>query len=644
MNISTLAKILGVSINELRESGQKNHIFGFTGRNTRIAYDSALRITKILRPDKVMGLKNDDRIYLPASLSVSEFAESIGRPPGTIIKNLMMSGVMATLNEKIDYDTASLVASEMGVEVYPENEELSGGAGPKNDLNLMRTIEYKTAQADKKYQPRPPVVTVMGHVDHGKTTLLDTIRKTNVVGGEAGAITQHISSYQIEYSGQKITFIDTPGHAAFTAMRARGSQLADFIILMVSATEGIKPQTVEVIERAKLSKTQVIVAINKVDLPTADIEKVKNEVASMGLTPEEWGGDTPFIPISAKVGTGVDKILDTILLLAEVGELKGEVDCPGQAVVIECHRDKNLGVVSTVLVVKDKIKTGDLIGSTQYVGKIRRLENSDGKEIKEAGVGAPVMLIGLPEVANIGDPVVVYKNLRVAQGDAYEEMQKLSQKKSSQVVGGTGEDGQINIVLKADVSGSLEAVKEAILKIPQDKVKVVIKQESIGEINENDIEFAYTSKSTILAFAVDISQKSANAMRKQPVVVIKSRIIYELLNWVEEEILRKTKHEIRINVLGRAKVLGVFKSPRPSVQVFGGEVIDGKIFDNKSIRLVKAGKEAKDGIMLEIQELQKDKVKASEIYVHQQFGVSVIGKAKVEVGDIVESVEEVVVR
>jgi translation initiation factor IF-2 len=640
MNISTLAKILGVSINDLRDIGQKNQIFGFTGKNTRIPYDSALRITKIIQPEKLKNLKNDDKIYLPQSLTVSELAESIGRPPGTIIKNLMLSGVMATLNEKIDYDTASLIAGEMGVEVFPENGEVFDNT-PKDSLNLIKTIEYDTNQAEKKYAPRPPIVTVMGHVDHGKTTLLDTIRKTNVVASEAGAITQHISSYQIEYQNQKITFIDTPGHEAFTAMRARGSQLADFIILMVSTVEGIKPQTIEVIERAKLSKTQVIVALNKIDLPNADIERVKNEVASYGLTPEEWGGETPFIPISAKTGQGVDKILDTILLLSELSELKGEVDCPGQAVIIECHRDKNFGVISTVLVIKDKIKVGDLIRCNQYVGKIRRLEDSEGKKLNEAVVGFPAMLIGLPEVVNIGDPIITYKNLKQAQDDAYQELGKISQKVNTQMAGGVGEDGQINIILKADVSGSLEALKEAIFKIPQDKVKVVIKQESLGQITENDVEFAFTSKATILAFSTSISPKSSNILKRTPVNIIESKIIYELLNWVEEEILRQTKHEIKINVLGKARVLAVFKSPKPSIQIFGGEVIEGKIFDNKSLRLIKNGKES--GV-LEIQELQKDKAKASEVNINQQFGVSIIGKVKVEVGDIVESIEEVVLK
>jgi translation initiation factor IF-2 len=641
MNISTLAKILGVSINELRDTGVKKEIYGFAGRNTRIPYNSAVEITKVLKPDRLSKLKNDDKIYLPASLTVNEFAEAVGRPVGIIVKTLLLNGVMATLNEKIDYDTASLIAEEIGVEVFPADPEMfekSNGEG----LQLIKNIEYDTPDDKKEYVTRAPVVTIMGHVDHGKTTLLDTIRKTNVVATEAGAITQHISSYQITYNGKKVTFVDTPGHAAFTAMRARGSQLADFIILVVSAVEGPKPQTVEVIERAKLSKTPVIVAMNKIDLPEADLERVKQDIAKFGLVPEEWGGDVPFIPISARNNTNLDKILDTIFLHAEFSDLKGQINCPGQAVIIESHLDKQLGVVSTVLVTKDSITVGDYIKCSEFVGKIRKLENSEGKNITTAGISEPVMLVGLPEVCDIGEVIIQYSNQKDAQIAASIEKAKIINKKTIITSGSTQSyDNEINVMLKADVTGSLEALKESIIKIPQDKIKINIKSESVGEINENDVEFARTTNSTILAFHTKINPKASLSLKNNPINLVQSDIIYVLLEWVEETIIKNVKHEIKIQILGKAEVLALFKSEKPNLQVIGAEVKEGKILSNKELKLIRNGEEI---AILEIHELQKNKAKANEINISQQFGASISGKTKVQVGDIIESFDETVVK
>ncbi len=642
MNISTLAKILGVSINELRETGTKKEIYGFSGRNTRIPYNSAVEITKVLKPDKLSKLQNDDKIYLPNSLTVNEFAEAIGRPVGSVVKTLLLNGIMATLNEKIDYDTASLIAEELKVEVFPENPEMFD-RGNSQDLQLIKNVEYDdTPGIEKAYVHRSPVVTIMGHVDHGKTTLLDTIRKTNVVATEAGAITQHISSYQITYKNEKITFVDTPGHSAFTAMRARGSQLADFIILVVSAVEGPKPQTVEVIERAKLSKSSVIVAINKIDLPESDIERVKQDIAGFGLVPEDWGGDTPFIPISARNNLNIDKLLDTILLHAEVADLKGQINCKGQGIIIESHLDRQLGVVASILVTKDTIKVGDYIRCSEYVGKVRKMENSEGKNIQVAEISEPVMLVGLPEVCDIGEAVLVYPSQKEAQVSASIEKAKKLNKKTLILGGSTsGDDAEINLMLKADVLGSLEALKESIIKIPQEKVKINIKAESVGEINENDVEFAKTTNSTILAFHTKISPKATYSLKTTGIGLVQSDVIYELLEWVEETILKNVKHEIKTQVLGRAEVLAIFKSEKPTIQVLGAEVKEGKIFSNKNLKLIRNDEEIGK---LEIQELQRNKSKSSEVNISQQFGVSVTGKGKVQVGDILESYDETVVK
>ena len=655
MNISTLAKILGTSINDLREVGEKNKIYGFKGRNTRIPYNSAILITKVIKPEKLAKLKNDDRIYLPQSLTVSEFAETIGRPAGAVIKTLLLSGVMATLNEKIDYDTASLIADELKIEVFPEHAELTNNDIEEN-LSLIKTIEYEGG----KMVRRPPVVTVMGHVDHGKTTLLDTIRKANVVSGEAGAITQHISSYSIEYTpknknllktdfvkgskgGIKITFVDTPGHEAFAAMRARGSQMADFIILMVSAVEGPKPQTIEVIERAKLSKTPVIVAINKIDLPTADIERAKAEIAGFGLTPEDWGGETPFVTVSAKNNINIDELIDTILQHAELADLKGQVECPGQAIVVESHLNKSKGIETTVLVVKEHIKIGDVMRCGKFVGKIKRIETTLGKSIQKAVIGDPVVIYGLPEMVGTGEAVLIYSSPKQAHTDA--DVEKLKKQHTRKIfvtdTTKTGKETQINIMLKADVSGSLEALKEAIFKIPQDKVKLIIKSESVGELNENDLEFAKITGSTIVAFHTKYSSIIETAIERAKVSVISSDIIYELLNWVEEQIIKNTKYEVKITVLGRAEVLQLFRSDDAKAQVMGGEVKEGKIFSNKPIRVWRGDKEI---ARMEVNQLQHNRVKAQEIKFGSQFGIALIGKTKVKKGDFIESIDETVIK
>ncbi len=639
MNISTLAKILNVSIKEIRETGQKKGIYGFSGRNTRIPYNSALEVTKIIRPDKLSKLENDDKIYIPNSIRVDDLSESIGKPSGMVLKTLMMNGIMVSSTEVIDFDTASLIAEELGVRVFSENPEMFDSEDG-DEANLVKTVEYDVPEDQKTFIPRGPVVTVMGHVDHGKTTLLDYIRSSSVASGEAGSITQHISSYKISYHDKDITFVDTPGHEAFTAMRARGSQLADFVIIVVSAVEGPKPQTVEVIERCKLSKVQVIVAINKVDLPEADVERVKTDLTKFGLVPEEWGGDTPFLPLSAKTGQGVDKLLETILLFSEVANLKGETNCPGQAIVIESLRDNTKGVMTTVLVVKDEIKVGDIIRSGVCVGKIKKLTNTEEKEIDSAKIGEPVIILGLPEIADIGEAVIVYKNLKQAQTDAYSEETKRAGRKVVHNNLKASTDNSINVVLKADVSGSLEALKEAIIKIPQENVKISIKSQAVGMVNESDLDFAETSESTILAFHTKPDNKADVLINKRKINIIQSDIIYQILEWLESEIIARTKHEIRKTVLGQAKVLKTFKSEKPSIQIFGGEVIDGKILDNKPIEVIREGKIVGQ---MEIQELQRNKSKASEINISQQFGMSVIGKFKIKEGDIIQTIDEQVI-
>lgn len=636
MNISTLAKTLGVSVNELRKIANKNKIPNFWGRNTRIPYKSAVAITKIVRPEKATKLKNDDRIYIPATVKVQDFAEAIGKPPGLVVQNLVLNGIIVTLNEKIDYDTASLIAEEMGVKIHPDKNQQEESAEDYSKLNLIQTF---ASDKGAKLVDRPPVVTIMGHVDHGKTTLLDTIRKSNVASGEAGSITQHISSYQVQHKKRKITFVDTPGHEAFTAMRARGTQLADFVILVVSATEGPKPQTVEVIERAKISNTPIIVAINKIDLPEADIEKVKTDLTKFGLLPEEWGGENHFIPISAKTKEGLEKLLDTIFLLSDVAELKGQAEGLGRGVVIESHKDPKLGIVSTILVTKGKFRVGDIIRCGTDITKVKKMEDSNSKNISQADLTKPVMLLGLNQVATSGQQIYAYANKKDAQNQANIELAKKKNTKVS-YFGTQNEKGCLNLILKADVNGSLEAIKESILKIKQEDTKIRITQESVGDLTENDIEFAKTTGSSILAFHVSAKGNVDTMLRNYKVNLIQSDIIYEILNWVETEILKNVKHEIKYESLGKAEVLATFKSDKPNLQIVGGEVKQGKIFDNKNLRVWR--KQEFLGVM-EVASLQRNKDDSKEIFINQQFGIGVVGKVKLEVGDVIESVEEIIV-
>ncbi len=644
MNISTLAKILGVTSTDLRDAGVSRKIRGFQGRNTRIPYASAVEITKILRPDKAENLKDDDNIYLSDTLTVAEFAESIDRPVGIVMRYLLTSGVMATINEKIDFDTAAIIASELNIEVrkIDENQDLSIGEAKPMDFKKM-------SNANGVVIKRPPIVTIMGHVDHGKTTLLDRIRKTNVVATEAGAITQHITSYQIDYKGDKITFMDTPGHEAFAAMRARGSQLADIVIIVVSATEGVKPQTTEVIQRIKLAKTQAIVAVNKIDLPEADAMRVMQDVAAFGLVPEEWGGNVPFVQISAKQDLNIDKLLDTIMLMSEVMELKGEIECPAQAVVVESHVETKLGILSQVIVTKDTLKTGDYVAVGDTFFRVKQIRNSLGQIVKAASLCEPVGILGSDFLIDTGEVMLVYPDKKSAEKVAIEEDRRRSIKKiklnrnATTLVDKKGASNNLHLVLKADVNGSLEALKEAILKIPTEGVNLIIKDASVGQISENDLQFAQTSDSTIIAFHTSANQQALRWLKnkKESIGLIQSDVIYELLSWVEEAILARVKREVKITVLGKAEVLATFRSDKASIQVFGGEVLDGKILANKNLQVWRAGELL--GV-LEVFELQKNKQKVADAFQSQQFGISTNAKVKVQKGDIIESIDETIVK
>jgi len=644
MNISTLAKILGVGSSDLRDTGVKNKIRGFHGRNTRIPYASAVEITKILRPDKAASLKDDDNVYLPDTLTVAEFAESVDRPVGLVMRFLLSNGVMATINEKIDFDTAAIIASELNIEVHKinESEDLSIGEAAPMDFKKMSSSNGDLVK-------RPAIVTIMGHVDHGKTTLLDRIRNTNVVATEAGAITQHITSYQIEYKGEKITFMDTPGHEAFAAMRTRGSQLADIVIIVVSAVEGVKPQTTEVIQRVKLAKTQAIVAVNKIDLPDADPMRIMQDVAAFGLVPEEWGGNVPFVQVSAKTGLNIDKLLDTIILQSEVMELKGEINCPAQAVVVESHVETKLGIVSHVIVTKDVLNVGDYIAVADTYCRIKQIRKSNGEVTKSASICEPVAIFGLDKLVDTGEVVVKYPDKKTAEKSAIDEERRRGIKKinlhknTSSVVDKKGASSHLHLVLKADVNGSLEALKEAILKIPTEGVNLVVKDASVGQINENDLEFAQTSDSTIIAFHTSANQQALRWLKdkKEKIGLVQSDVIYELLSWVEEAILSRVKHEIRITILGKAEVLATFKSDKPTIQVFGGEVLDGKILSNKNLQVVRNGEVI--GV-LDVLELQKNKQKTSEAFQSQQFGISTNAKVKILKGDIIQSIDETVIK
>ena len=569
-------------------------------------------------------------IEIPSSIQVGELAKLMAIKGNIVVKNLMSLGVVATINDIIDQETAILVVEEIGHNGVALKEE-------NFEEDLANLINYSDEASS-----RSPVITVMGHVDHGKTTLLDFIRKTKVVDGEAGGITQHIGAYEVETSKGKITFIDTPGHAAFSSMRARGANTTDIVILVVAANDGIKPQTEEAINHAKAAGVSIVVAINKIDLDGADVDKVKGDLAAKDLAPEDWGGTTQMIPVSALKGTGVDKLLESVSLEAELLELKAHHKGQAQGVVIESELDKFRGSVATFLIQNGTLKVGDLVASGNSVGKIKSIVNSDGSKIKSAGPSAAIEVLGLNSVPNAGDPFQVVENEKQAREIAdyriskEKERKLLKQKDDSagDLFESLGQESKkvLNVIIKTDVGGTCEAIASSLNDLSNDLAKVKIVSSGVGGISESDANLALAVDSIILGFNVRADNSAKKIIEDESIPLSYHSIIYELLDDVKARMSGLLDPIIKEEIVGTAEVLEVFNSPKFG-QIAGCNVIEGTVLRNKPVRVLR------DEIVIfegELDSLRRFKEDVNEVKNGTECGMGIKNYKDIKPGDKIE--------
>lgn len=565
-------------------------------------------------------------------MTVGETAKLLHKDASEVIKKLIQMGVMATINQELDIDTILLLAGEFGVEVEVKIVV---------EDDRFETVEENDDPADLK--SRPPVVTIMGHVDHGKTTLLDAIRSTNVTGGEAGGITQHIGAYQVEINNKKITFLDTPGHEAFTAMRARGAQITDITIIVVAADDGVMPQTVEAINHAKAAELPIIVAVNKIDKPDANPDKVKQELTEYGLVPEEWGGDTIFVNVSAKQRMGLEDLLEMILLVAEVNEYKANPDKRARGAVIEAELDKGRGPVARVLVQHGTLKVGDAFVAGNCFGRVRAMVNDKGRRLKEAGPSTPVEITGLTEVPLAGDPFMVFEDERKARSIA--EKRAITQRQSD--LGSNvrvtlddlfkhikdGEIKDLNVIIKGDVQGSVEALKGSLSKIEVEGVRVKIIHSGAGAITESDIILAAASNAIVIGFNVRPDPQAGATAEQEKVDIRLHRVIYNVIEEIEQAMKGMLDPEYKEVVIGHAEVRNLFKISKVGT-IAGCMVTSGKIARNAEVRLIRDGIVIHEG---KIDTLKRFKDDAKEVAQGYECGITLESYNDVKEGDVIEA-------
>ncbi|MEB2268740.1 translation initiation factor IF-2 [Bacillus safensis] len=573
-----------------------------------------------------------EKIEFTNSMTVGQLADELGKESAEIIKKLMMLGVMATINQELDKDTVELIASEYGV--------------PVEEVIILEETElekYEVEDKEEDMQVRPPVVTIMGHVDHGKTTLLDSIRKTKVVEGEAGGITQHIGAYQIEENGKKITFLDTPGHAAFTTMRARGAEVTDTTILVVAADDGVMPQTIEAINHAKAAEVPIIVAVNKIDKPTANPDRVMQELTEHGLVPEAWGGETIFVPLSAKTGEGIDELIEMILLVSEVAELKANPNRAAKGTVIEAELDKGRGSVATLLVQTGTLQVGDPIVVGNTFGRVRAMVNDVGRRVKTAGPSTPVEITGLNDVPNAGDQFLVFKDEKTARqvGEARASKQLDEQRSDKaklslddlfeQIKQGDVKD--INLIVKADVQGSAEALTAALQKIEVEGVKVKIIHTGVGAITESDIILASASNAIVIGFNVRPDGNAKSTAETENVDIRLHRIIYKVIDEIEAAMKGMLDPEYEEKVIGQVEVRQTFKVSKIGT-IAGGYVTEGTITRDSGIRLIRDGVVIFEG---EVDVLKRFKDDVKEVSQGYECGITIKKYNDIREGDVLES-------
>lgn len=643
MDLTTLSHELNMSVQELR---QKMRLAGFrvSAKARKVENSLAKEIVKKLSGQVVEEAPRNlkpQKIEIPEYVTVKEFAAAMHEPVTEVIKKLLQNGVAVSINEEIDADTAAIIGQEFRIEVEVQKKKEDGV-----HYGLGFVTEVVAKEDPKKLQSRPPIVAVMGHVDHGKTTLLDKIRKTNVAGEEAGAITQHIGAYQIEHQGKLITFLDTPGHEAFAAMRARGANVTDIIVLVVAADDSVKPQTVEVINRAKLAKTPMIVAINKIDKPGANLERVKGDLANLGVMIEEWGGKTSAVPISAKTGEGLDKLLETILLLAEIEELKANPGGFTVGTVIESHLSKGQGPIATTLIQNGTLQIGDPVVVGGAYGKIRAMETASGAKLRIAPPSTPVAISGLSEVPEVGNILRVTKDLEAAKSEAIHRQKQERAKRLSpsgrfpaggQII--SPDQKELKIILRADVAGSLGVVSESLIKLGSDEVKVNLVGAGVGEITESDIGLAEGTKGIILGFHTKVAPAAARLAKLKNIKISSYDIIYELVEDITSILLSLMPVEVVEVKLGRAKLKAVFRTEKTWV-IAGGEVLEGKLVEKKRFRIIRNKQIIGEG---KLEELQQNRIEIGEVPGGKEFGMKAVElTAKIEAGDMIEAFDETV--
>ena len=565
------------------------------------------------------------KVEIEENVTVGSLAEKLMLPVTKVITELMKNGVMATVNERIDFDTAQIIVGELGLE----------------DIELVRAapveapVRERKAASDKAVS-RPPVVAVMGHVDHGKTSLLDAIRGAEVVKGEAGGITQHISAYQVEKNDRAITFLDTPGHEAFAALREHGAMLTDVVIIVVAADDGIKPQTIEAIRFARKANVKIVVAINKMDKEGADVNRIKQQLSEQDLLVEEWGGDTVVVPVSAKTGDGIPELLDMVLLVADVEDLKADIDVPASGLVIESHMEQGRGPVAIALIEAGQLHPGDFVVAGATYARVRNLDSTTGQPIKEAGPSTPVIISGFKILPEFGDEFIAVKTEKEARAAASAMAQ---QRQSGQgrldinsgelirMINRSNDVNELNIIVKADVQGSLTSVIDSLKALDTDEVAVRVVGSGIGAINENDLQMAHSSGAIIYGFNVSMPPNIKQHANRDRVIARQYRIIYELIDDVKEELTKLLAPEIVETELGRLIVKGIFKTTKTEV-IAGGEVTKGKLTAPAMARVTRG-----DEVLMEVEvtQLKRGPADAKEVVEGEMCGLTLKTPSRLDI-------------
>lgn len=569
------------------------------------------------------------------NLTVKMLSEKIGKTAADIVKHLFNLGIMSNVNGNIDFDTAELIAAEYGIELELKLE--------KTYEEVLKNIHDDEGDTDENLVVRPPVVTIMGHVDHGKTSLLDYIRHADVAGGEAGGITQHIGAYTVSLKGAPITFLDTPGHEAFTSMRERGAQVTDIAIIVVACDDGIMPQTIEAINHAKSANVPIIIAINKMDKPGATTDRIKQQLTEHDVLPEEWGGDTIVVPVSAKTGLGVEQLLESVLLLAEIKELKANPNRSARGSIIEAKLDKGRGPLATVLVQNGTLRVSDFVVAGTAVGRIRAMIDDKGRSVKEAGPSVPVSVLGFSEVPNAGDQLMVVADEKLSKQVAEERRNKEKVEKAKSMAKlnleeafgriGDGEQKELNLIIKADVQGSVEAIKQSVLKLTNDEVKINIIHGGVGAVNESDVILASSAHATIIGFNVRPDSNAKSLAEKKAIPVRTYRIIYDLIDDVTMAMKGMLAPKFSENIIGHAEVRMTFKITGVGT-IAGSYVTDGKIARNCKLRLLRDNVIIYEGAVSSLKRL-KDDVK--EVATGYECGIGIEGYNDIKEGDVIEA-------